>query len=156
MATIDLGYSTLDSWSHLAPNWILIGPTGPGKLLEGSWGQNRTTFDPKNPFLKRCFLLLNCSFFKIRQMVWRIFFKTCNLGVKTTIFPWKFSGRSKVKSGPVLISGFKNPGLNNLGQLLPSPLRCPGETSDTYLTIDQKFISVVSTETESVKNKNIF
>jgi hypothetical protein len=29
-------------------------------------------------------------------------------------------------------------------------LRCPGETSDTYLTIaiDQKFIGVVSTETE--------
>jgi hypothetical protein len=39
-------------------------------------------------------------------------------------------------------------------------LRFPGETSDTYLTIDQKFIGVVSTETEiwffekSVKNKN--
>jgi hypothetical protein len=26
--------------------------------------------------------------------------------------------------------------------------RCPGETSYTYLTIDQKFIGVVSTETE--------
>jgi hypothetical protein len=27
-------------------------------------------------------------------------------------------------------------------------LRCPGETSDTYLTIDQKFIGVVITETK--------
>jgi hypothetical protein len=76
------------------------------------------------------------------------FFKSCNLGVKTAIFPWQFTGRSKVKSGPVLISepfykfsrscrskqnpiwdpnGFKNPGLNNLGQLFPSPLVIPDQ-----------------------------
>jgi hypothetical protein len=34
---------------------------------------------------------------------------------------------------------------NNRGNL---NLRCPGETSNTYLTIDQKFIGVVRTETE--------
>jgi hypothetical protein len=41
------------------------------------------------------------------------------------------------------ISGI--PTVNNRWNL---NLRCPGETSDTYLTIDQKFIGVVSTETE--------
>jgi hypothetical protein len=37
----------------------------------------------------------------------------------------------------------KNRFLNNRWNL---NLRCPGETLDTYLTIDQKFIGVVSTE----------
>jgi hypothetical protein len=32
--------------------------------------------------------------------------------------------------------------------LIIADLRFPGETSDTYLTIDQKFIGAVSTKTE--------
>jgi hypothetical protein len=50
----------------------------------------------------------------------------------------------------------KKPFFNNRWNLNK---RCPGETSDTYLTIDQKFIGVVSTNTEiwffekSVKKK---
>jgi hypothetical protein len=60
MATIDLGYSTLDYWSHLGPKL--------GKLLEGSWGQTRTTFDP----WENGVFTPKLQFFLNRQMVWRI------------------------------------------------------------------------------------
>jgi hypothetical protein len=76
---------------------------------EEPWGHGTRTKIPLLPSLHQQYQHHGTSHFEVQSEIQysgllSIFFKPCNLVVKTAIFPCKFSGRSKVKSGPFLIS----------------------------------------------------